>query len=96
MTNAQDPADPNARRDGAPPTQQPPPFSGDAVAELPGDAPAASSSQQNGSQGSNSAAERPRINKPEGSGYASSYRPSDAQSDPPAVCVYALYVGATY
>jgi hypothetical protein len=95
MTHAQDPAGPDARRDDPPPPQQPPAYLGDAAAELPGDAPAASS-QQNETQGSNGAVERPRINKPEGSGYASSYRPSDAQNNPPPVCVHASCMRKTY
>lgn len=95
MTTAQDPADgPSARRDDSPPPQQPPPYTDTdaaAVVELPGDAPEPSAQltgTQESSQGNQSSQEpeRPRI-KPEGSAYASAYRPGEGQDVPPAVCV---------
>ncbi|CAO2657845.1 Nn.00g071050.m01.CDS01 [Neocucurbitaria sp. VM-36] len=71
MSSSQNPAQNNdARRDGAPPTQQPPGYTEQNAAELPGDA-ASDATQPNPASQSGT--------KPEASAYASSYRPSQAQ-----------------
>ncbi|KAF2182548.1 glycosyltransferase family 1 protein [Zopfia rhizophila CBS 207.26] len=82
MTNPQDPReDPNEPQENAPSPPQPPPAP-PAVTELP--ATPVESSQSSGDQQRNASPERPTT-KPEGSAYASSYRPSDAPGNPPLV-----------
>jgi hypothetical protein len=75
MTQDARPSQGGAARDGAPPPQQPPPY----------DAPT-SSAQQHGASGSEQLPQATQT-KPEGSAYASSYRPEHAQSLSRSACV---------